>query len=56
MHTGMAGNAKGDKVVLYIIATAAAELLMMYFEIEHRAASLAPPPVTSEHLIQKLRV
>jgi hypothetical protein len=40
----MAGVAQRDQVVFVVLTGVTAELLMMDFEVGHRAATLASPP------------
>src|SRR5947199_67109 len=52
----VAFTAKSNKVPLAIIAAATAELLMMNFQIRHRAAALAAPAISPQHLLTQLLV
>jgi len=52
----VAFTAKSNKVPLAIIAAATAELLMMDFQIRHRAAALAAPAISPQHLLTQLLV
>ena len=52
----MAGVAKGDQVQLRVGPAVTAKLLMMDFQIRHRAAGLAAPGVASKHLLAKVLV
>jgi hypothetical protein len=56
MHSGVAFAAQRDQVLLRIVAGLAAKLFVMNFKIGHRAARLASPAVTAEHLIAKVVV
>jgi hypothetical protein len=56
MHLGMARSAKGDQVLLTIVAGAAPEFFVMSFKIRHRATGLASPAISAEHPAMKLFV
>jgi hypothetical protein len=50
MCISVAGNAKGNKVLLRIIAGVAAKLPVVNFQVRHRAARLTTPAVAAQHL------
>ncbi|MFZ0277447.1 MAG: hypothetical protein WA254_06970 [Candidatus Sulfotelmatobacter sp.] len=47
----MAAGAKRDQVVFGIVARAAAILSVVNFQVRHRAAPLASPTITTQHLL-----
>ena len=51
MCISVARNAKGNKVLLRIIAGVAAKLFVMDLQVRHRAARLTPPAVTTQDLL-----
>jgi hypothetical protein len=56
MHSGMACRTKGDQVPLGIVAGMAAEFFVVDLEVGHRAARLAFPAITAQHLVAELFV
>ncbi|SPF44439.1 hypothetical protein SBA1_530075 [Candidatus Sulfotelmatobacter kueseliae] len=51
MRIGVARSAKGDKVLLRIIAGVTAKLLVVNFQVRHRAARLTTPAVAAQDLL-----
>jgi hypothetical protein len=47
----MTGRTQGDQVQLGISSTSITELLMMNFQVRHRAAGLTSPAIASKHLL-----
>jgi hypothetical protein len=56
VNVSVASGAKGDQVLLGIVAGLAAKLFVMHFKIGHRAARLASPAVAAENSVEKLVV
>jgi hypothetical protein len=52
----MTSRAEGDEIFLEIRPRLAAELFVVNFKIEHRAARLASPAVASEQTVAKLLI
>jgi hypothetical protein len=50
MRSGVASRAKCNKVLLRIVAAATAELLVVNFQVRHRAARLTSPTITAQDL------
>lgn len=51
MQQAVARIAKGNEVLLSILARLTSKLLMVNLEIRHRAASLTTPAVATQHLL-----
>ena len=47
----MAFHAKGDQILLGVVAALAAKCLVVNLKIRHRAATLASPTVSTEYLL-----
>jgi hypothetical protein len=56
VNLGVAYRAESDQILFGIVPGLAAELLVMNLKIGHRAAGLASPVVSAEHLFAKLVV
>jgi hypothetical protein len=56
VNVSVASGAKGDQVLLGIVAGLAAKLFVMHFKIGHRSAGLASPAVAAEYLFPNLVV
>jgi hypothetical protein len=52
----VACGAEGNQILLGVLSGLAAKLFVMNFEIGHRAARLASPAITAEHVVTKLVV
>jgi hypothetical protein len=46
VDTGMAACAKGDQILLRVVAGLAAKCFVVHLKIRHRAATLASPTVS----------
>ena len=56
MYAGMTRIAKCDQILFRVAPRVAAELLVVDFEIRHRAARLTPPTIAAEDLLAKVVV
>jgi len=54
MRFGVACSAKGNQVLLRIVAGVAPKFFVVNLKIGHRAARLASPAIASEHQAPKL--
>jgi hypothetical protein len=53
MCDGVAICTKGDEVLFRVMAGVTAKLLVVDFQVRHRAARLTPPPITTQDLPPK---
>jgi hypothetical protein len=56
VDSSVAYRAERDQIQLGIIAGAAAELLVVNFQIRHRAARLTAPTITTQYLLAELLI
>ena len=53
MDTGMALRAERFKLLFGVVARVAAKLLVVDFQVRHRAAQLTPPAIETQDLLPK---
>jgi hypothetical protein len=53
MRPGVTSVTKGNQILFGIITRVAAELIVVNFQIPHRATRLAPPVVATENLLSQ---
>jgi hypothetical protein len=53
VNGSMTGRAEGDQVLFGVVARVAAKLLVVDFQVRHRAAQLTPPAIATQDLLPK---
>ena len=56
MQGSVTGTAERDQVLFLVISGATAELLVMDFQVRHRAACLTAPAIPAQHLLPHILV